>query len=197
MKRFILIIFAVTMAILPAFGQYTHNYTGKHLKKRGSALYADGKRLSKQEAALLLAPFEWKNGLGYDVMWKRSKSCRNAGIALTTIGSIAAVGGAVTLACGMATTVGGAMLVPIYIAVDGTEDMNRLLQAAQTMMAAGGLAVLGSVAMLGTGIPLLCVGNSRMNRIVRNYNSYVSKGSAGLAVNFGPCRNGIGFSVNF
>lgn len=198
MKRIILVILTVMIAV-PAFSQYTGDFAGKRIRKKGSALYIGGKRLTKDEAAFVLSPLEWKNGLGYDVMWKRSKSCRNAGIALTTIGSVAAVGGAVALACGMVTTVGGAMLVPIYIAFDGTEDMDSMMHAAQKMMIGGGLAIVGSVVILGTGIPLLCVGNSRMNRIVRDYNSYVSEksGNAGLAVNFGPCRNGIGFSVNF
>ncbi len=61
----------------------------------------------------------------------------------------------------------------------------------------GGALLTGiGAASLGVGIPLMQKGNKKLKGIAADYNaSYANEKSAELT--FGPCRNGVGFALNF
>lgn len=61
----------------------------------------------------------------------------------------------------------------------------------------GGLLLMGvGAAGMGAGIPLICGGNKILRGIASDYNSRLSEGSQ-PSLTFGPCRNGVGFALNF
>ena len=59
----------------------------------------------------------------------------------------------------------------------------------------GLIATCVGMSALSVGTPLYCVGRARLNWMVDDYNSRLSRGE--LNVSLGPQRHGVGLSINF
>ncbi len=195
MKKFIVLL-AVSFVFLPLYAQYRP--VDGTLVSRGARVFAEGRKLTKGEIDATLSMFSGDDGIGYDVRWTRARRGYNAGIALTSIGSAVVLSGGIACGCGLLLFVAAGMTSPLYMFADGYENLDSTLQQASYMMAGGLIVALGGVAMLGAGIPLICVNKSRMKRIVNGYNmQYHERPLEPVTMNFGPTRNGIGLSLNF
>ena len=193
MKRFVFL-FIVLMAALPVSAQYMP--AEGLLTKKGTKIFAEGRKLTKGEIAATLSLVQDGKGVGYDVRWLRAKRTYNAGIALTTLGSIGIVTGGVTFSFGIVYLITLGIASPLYVVADDASGMDTLVVGAGSMMACGALCLCAGTAMLGAGIPLMCVFNSRMKKIVRGYNEHYDTTDK-VTLNFGPTRNGIGLALNF
>ncbi len=151
MKRILLILMLAVMTFT-AHAQYND------LVKKGGNIYQDDVRLSTEQLSLMLP--------GYS----QAKNMRTAGIALTATGSAAVVTGPLVLFVGLAKVIGSGIGSGIAGNPDGVVGKGEVT---------AGLVITGAgVAMLGSGIPLWCIGGKRIKNMVVEYNGL------GLSLNF-------------
>mgnify|MGYP003542430499 FL=1 len=82
--------------------------------------------------------------------------------------------------------------------VAGIGIVAALLGAAyesEGLYGSGLIATCVGMSALSVGTPLYCVGRARLNWMVDDYNSRLSRGE--LNVSLGPQRHGVGLSINF
>lgn len=195
MKRFIFLFILLTAA-LPVSAQYMP--AEGLITRKGTKIFAEGRKLTKGEIAATLSMVQDDSGAGYDVRWTKARRGYNAGIALTSIGSVFCFTGGIAFSCGMMVLVASGMTFPLYAVSGDNDGLDEVMQNASLVMAAGGIAALAGTAFLGAGIPLLCVNKARMKRIVRDYNGlYSGNQASALTLNFGPTASGVGLALNF
>lgn len=195
MKRFVFL-FIVLAAALPVSAQYMP--AEGLLTRKGTKIFAEGRKLTKGEIAATLSVYSDNKGVGYDVRWTRARRAYNSGVALTAIGSVACMTGAIVMTCGFMTLVVAGVTAPLYILADTYDSLDSAWKDVAVLCTAGGITTIGGAAMLCAGIPLLCVNKARMKRIVRDYNGlYSGNQASALTLNFGPTASGVGLALNF
>lgn len=196
MKRLVFL-FVVLMAALPLSAQYIP--AEGLLTKNGRKLFSEGRKLTKDEISATLSMFSDDKGVGYDFRWTRAHRGYNAGIALTTLGSVGIAAGGVTFSYGFVTLIVLGISAPFYVFEADTSELDADIARAGRIMVSSVAVLSASAIMLGAGIPLLCVNNSKMKKIVRGYNEkYGASSAPSLTLDFGPTRSGgIGFALNF
>ena len=182
--------------ILVGYAASAQTYTPVEIK--GSRVFMEGKRLTKSEAVSLFSDF---HGADRSSEYLRYRSAYKTGLGLTVGGSVLTLGGGFTFVTGVAVVVAGGITIPLFAGVDviagtdtSSEYSSEIFGKANTILNVGLFATLGGVAMLVSGIPTLCVYNSRLNHIEEDYNkAYLIP----IEVTFGPQRHGFGFALRF
>ena len=182
--------------ILVGYAASAQTYAPVEIK--GSRVFMEGKRLTKSEAVSLFSDF---HGTDRSSEYLRYRSAYKTGLGLTVGGSVLTLGGGFTFVTGVAVVVAGGITLPLFAGVDviagtdtSSEYSSEIFGKANTILNVGLFATLGGVAMLASGIPTLCVYNSRLNHMEEDYNkAYLIP----LEVTFGPQRHGFGFALTF
>ncbi len=71
------------------------------------------------------------------------------------------------------------------------------IMSVEGLSAGGGLITGAGAICLGFGIPILNKGNTRLKNIAKDYNEKYATAEKSVQLTFGPCRNGVGFALNF
>ena len=85
--------------------------------------------------------------------------------------------------------------VEVYLCFKNGENGQDIKEYAYRHVHHGLIATCVGMSALSVGTPLYCVGRARLNWMVDDYNSRLSRGE--LNVSLGPQRHGIGLSINF
>lgn len=181
MRRIVIFLAAVFTAV-SASAQYVD--TEKMIDIKGSRLFIDGEKLSKEEA---YAFFQDMNGMDRSQDYIRYRKGYKAGLGMI-IG-----GGSLTLAGGL-TLLGGAvsaMVIGVPFAISG-KDMPKGVDIAIT---AGGVSVLAGTAVMLAGVPTICVYKKRLKGLEEEYNSGLQ--SQDVELTFGSQPYGVGFALRF
>lgn len=192
MKNLLLIL----SLVLVCYAASAQTHTPVEIK--GSRVFMEGKRLTKSEAVSLFSDF---HGADRSSEYLRYRSAYKTGLGLTVGGSVLTLGGGFTFVTGVAVVVAGGITLPLFAIVDAgagtdttSEYSSEVFGKANTILNVGLYAALGGVAMLASGIPTLCVYNSRLNHMEEDYNkAYLIP----IEVTFGPQRHGFGFALRF
>lgn len=182
--------------ILVGYAASAQTYAPVEIK--GSRVFVEGKRLTKSEAVSLFSDF---HGADRSSEYLRYRSAYKTGLGLTVGGSVLTLGGGFTFVTGVAVVVAGGITLPLFAGVDviagtdtSSEYSSEIFGKANTILNVGLFATLGGIAMLASGIPTLCVYNSRLNHMEEDYNkAYLIP----IEVTFGPQRHGFGFALTF
>ena len=171
MKRLVIIfILFITSAAL-SHAQYS--YPSK-LESRGSTVYADGEKLTSQEASLIFSDFGGSQmGAGY---LKDRKNYRT-GVALSIAGSSLIAAGSFSFYTGSFT---------------GMSQEHGVLADVLTYAGAG--VVISGVIMSIKGIPTAVIHRKHIKKATAEYNSAVASKPL---VTFAPARSGIGIAMSF
>ena len=182
--------------ILVGYAASAQTHTPVEIK--GSRVFMEGKRLTKSEAVSLFSDF---HGADRSSEYLRYRSAYKTGLGLTVGGSVLTLGGGFTFVTGVAVVVAGGITLPLFAGVDviagtdtSSEYSSEIFGKANTILNVGLFATLGGVAMLASGIPTMCVYNSRLNHMEEDYNK---ADVTPVEVTFGPQRHGIGFALRF
>jgi len=192
MKNLLLIL----SLILVGYAASAQTHTPVEIK--GSRVFMEGKRLTKSEAVSLFSDF---HGADRSSEYLRYRSAYKTGLGLTVGGAVLTLGGGFTFLTGNIVAIVGGITLPIFAIVyagagtDTTSEYSsEVFGKANTILNVGLFATLGGVAMLASGIPTLCVYNSRLNHMEEDYNkAYLIP----IEVTFGPQRHGFGFALRF
>ncbi len=199
MKR-TLIILTLLASTFMAGAQYNPS---AELIREGGRLYQGDQKLSKEQIHLALSPFKDEKGRTYEEIWNKSKDMRTAGIVLTSVGSVSLAAGPVVTLVGaivaVAEGLGAGLGAGLTAAFGGTpQPVDKETLKSPGIITSGFIVTGAGVAMLGSGIPLLCVGNKRMKNVVSDYNAQLPAAERPeTTIAFGPCPNGIGLSLKF
>lgn len=182
--------------ILVGYAASAQTYAPVEIK--GSRVFMEGKRLTKSEAVSLFSDF---HGADRSSEYLRYRSAYKTGLGLTVGGSVLTLGGGFTFVTGVAVVVAGGITIPLFAGVDviagtdtSSEYSSEIFGKANTILNVGLFATLGGIAMLASGIPTLCVYNSRLNHMEEDYNkAYLIP----IEVTLGPQRHGFGFALTF
>ncbi len=187
MKRTLMIL-ALIASALTAAAQYNPS---AELLKKGGRLYQGDMKLTGEQIDNLLSSIHNDENVAYSRLWNKADAMRTSGIVLTSVGSAACVAGPFLYILGVAKVIGSGIGAGLSGNPDGIIGESELIGGIVTTCA--------GVAMLGTGIPLWCVGGSRMKDVVSEYNNQRLAGPSGPSVTLalGPCPNGIGLSLSF
>lgn len=192
MKKILLIPWLILVSV--AMSAQTHT----PIEIKGSRVFVGDEKLSKIEAVTLLSDIQ---GVDRSEEYLRYRSAYKAGLGLTVGGSVLAFGGGVSFVGGLAVAVAGGITIPLFAGVDvvaGTDSTSEyssvIFGKANIMLNVGLYATLGGIAMLASGIPTMCVYNSRLNGIEEDYNKHVV---TPVELTFGPQRHGVGFALTF
>lgn len=190
MKKLLLLPWLILVSV--AMSAQTHT----PIEIKGSRVFVGEEKLSKSEAVTLFSDI---HGTDRSAEYLSYRSAYKAGLGLTIGGSIFAAGGGVTFVGGLAVAVAGGITIPLFAGIDvvaGTDSTSEysseVFRKASIMLNVGLYATLGGIAMLASGIPTMCVYNSRLNGIEDDYNKHVP-----VELTFGPQRHGFGFALRF
>ena len=198
MGKKILIIVFLMLAGMAASAQYVD---GGMLKRSGARIKEDGRKLSKEQQALLLSDI---GGTDYTADWSKASGWRTAGIVITAGGAAVTLAGAAVTMVGLLTSTVGAVAGAAGGAIVGSiggEEASQ--QAANEGAAAGidagkpivnaGLVTAGiGAATLAAGIPIWCVNSHRLSGIVNTANQ-----SREASLSLGPAPGGFGLCFTF
>lgn len=169
MKRIIVVLIAV-LAAVSASAQYA-DMENRTVDIKGSRVFVDGEKLSKEAATSLFADL---NGVDRSGDYLKYRKGYKAGLGMV-------IGGASLVSAGALVMGGGAvsaLILGIPVALTG-EDMPKGVDIA---LGVGCGAMIAGAAVLVAGIPTLCVYKSRLNN---------------LEASFGPQSSGLGLALRF
>lgn len=182
MKRILLSLFAALIS-LAASAQFATSPHGE-IKVRGSRIFCDGEKLSKEKAAALFSDF---GGVDRGDEYLRYRKGYKTGVGLSVGGaSLVVLGGSAFCVSSVLAVV----TVPL-IAGSGQEVPKELEVA---LSASLGSAALGAAIMLA-GIPTAAVYQHRIKKMVKSYNELDAKPEP--VVTFRPASSGIGVAMTF
>lgn len=170
MKRFILILLLIAASLTAAHAQYARP---SEISSRGSGIYAEGQKLTAQQAADLFSDF---GGTQMGEEYLSNRKGFRAGLGLTIAGPPA-------FALGSAAYVVGALM---------TLD-SSLSPVSEIVCYTGATMAVSGVLMTVVGIPTLCVYRSRIKDSTAEYNARNSR----PVVAFTPARSGVGVAMTF
>ncbi len=187
-------ILAFLAAAVSASAQYN-----TELYRKGGKFYLGEEKLSREQFQTVMSSRYNESGIAYYDLWKKNKGMRDAGIVLTSVGTVSTVAGGFTILIGAIIGVGEGLGQGLSNSLGGgsqTENSEPL--KAPGIITGGFVAGGAGVAMLGSGIPLWCVGSTRMKKAVEGYNGpYAQKEPKDVYFTLGPCPNGVGLSFRF
>ncbi len=173
MKKFFMILLAAVVS-LTASAQYADT----DLTVKGGCVYADGVRLSDDQAA---ACFRNVYGIDRSADYIRYAKGYRRGLGMTIAGGTAFVAGGTVFAVGFSK---------ILMKGIGGAEFNK----AQTMAIASSFVTLGGAVVTLVGIPTLTRNSSRLHDLAAYRND---DRSLSPEISLGPTENGVGFALRF
>ena len=176
MKRLLMIVLSFALASVCASAQYRNDVAVDSLDgimvKKGGALMLDGMKIAKEGAQLHIPEY-------YD-RWRKANAGYKTGLGLTIAGSYLTVQALASYAF-FRTKHEPLLLDPVAAkCFSGITCIHSACLAIPCLIA---------------GIPTLCVYNSRLKELARDYNE--GHRNQDVSLNFGSQNNGIGFALNF
>lgn len=184
MKRLLLAVFALVIAAT-ASAQYVSS-TPAQIEARGSRIFCDGEKLSKEKAAALFSDFD---GADRSDEYLRYRKGYKTGVGLS-------VGGASLVVLGGSAFCVSSVLALVAVPLIGAsgQEVPKGLEVA--LSASLGSAALGAVMMLA-GIPTASVYQHRIKKMSKEYNALSAKDSEKPMLTFAPAKSGIGITMSF
>lgn len=172
--------------------------------KKGGRIFIDGQKLSESQVLSSFSGLNLEDGTRYDVLWAKVAKRRSVGVGLTIAGSSTLAVGAGAFAVGFVYLIVTAVATPFYAIANAygaqetvAEGLDGNVRTASAFLLGGTIGCVSGIGMLGAGIPILCVNNSRMKKYVNAYNGSLLPAPQKVTLNFGAQRNGIGLALNF
>ncbi len=182
MKRILLSLLAA-MVSLAASAQYA-SVPHSELEVRGSSIFCDGEKLSKDQAAALFSDF---GGVDRSDEYLRYRKGYRTGVGLSVGGaSVMVVGGAAAYVTTAITVIAGA-----GASLSGEplpKELEAALYGTYAATAAGALMMLA-------GIPTASVYQHRIKKMSKDYNALGQKQEP--VVSFRPASSGLGVAMVF
>lgn len=172
MKRHIILLFVVFMSI-NAMAQYSEVYLAnkKSIDLRGSRVYVEKQKLDKYSAANCFSSLD---GVDRSRDYIKYRAGYKTGIGLT-------IGGASLTAVGFVSTIAGVIVaLPHALAGKKSVGADIAMYAGITSMIAGGACFV-------SGIPMICVYKTRLNRLEKQYNTSLQIGASGNGLSMALC----------
>lgn len=166
---------------------------------KGSRVFVDGEKISN-EAVVAYLVSAYDNSVADS--WTKNRTAYKTGLGLTIAGSSVTWCGSLVFTAGMIAGAGTLITVPILgmggiVAGDmqpAGDYLDGGLSAADLMISIGGCSALAGLAMLASGIPVLCVYKTRLNTMFQEYGSGLA---SDINLSFGPTGSGIGLALKF
>lgn len=166
---------------------------------KGSRVFVDGEKISNADVVTYLAS-AYDDSVAED--WNKKRNAYKTGLGLTIAGSAVTWCGSLVFTAGIIVGAGTLITVPILgmggiVAGDmqpAGDYLDGGLSASDLMISIGGCSALAGIAMLASGIPVLCVYKTRLKTMFQEYGSGLS---SDINLSFGPTCNGIGLALNF
>lgn len=192
MLRISLAAFLFMAVSLQSYAQYTDSFT--NLSRKRDMIAADGVLLARTQMEELLGDIggesrydEWMNGAR---LYRTGKGLL---IGFGTLTGISILVCGCTIVYVMADVVAQGIATALTFGQYLPEGVDR---GAELTAAVSCYAALAGIAGLAAGTAVFCTGKSKMNGIIRDYNTlYPPRGNFDLT--FGIQRNGVGFALNF
>lgn len=166
---------------------------------KGSRVFVDGDKIPNEAVVAYLAS-------AYDDSvadaWTGNRNAYKTGLGLTIAGSSLAWCGSLTFTAGIIAGAGTLITVPI-LGMVGTvsgdmkpagDYLGSGMSAAELMISIGGCSALAGLAMLASGIPVLCVYKKRLKTMFQEYGPGLA---SDINLSFGPTCNGVGLALTF
>lgn len=194
MKRLFLLLVFSCMTIA-ASAQYA---VGNIPVIKGSRVFVEGEKIPNADVLAYLSSY----GESVADAWTRDRNAYKAGLGLTIAGSAITWCGSLAFTVGFVTAAGTLITVPI-LGMTGllTGNMKPAgdywhngMSSADIMIYIGGYSILTGLAMLASGIPVMCVYKKRLNAIFQEYGPGLA---SDINLSFGPTANGFGLALNF
>lgn len=166
---------------------------------KGSRVFVDGEKVPNADFVAYLTS-------AYDdsvaEAWSRNRNAYKTGLGLTIAGSSLMFCGSLVFVTGFIAAAGTLITVPILglggiVAGDmqpAGDYIDEGMSAAEKMITVGGSGALAGLAMMASGIPVMCVYKKKLNAQFQEYGSGFSF-DADLTV--GLTANGFGLALNF
>ena len=167
MKRLIFLTF-----VLLAFASFTA--TAQYVDVSFGRITSAGEKLTDQQARALFSDVE---GLDRSDSYTRFRNNYKAGTGLM-------IGGSACILC-------SPFLIAYGVVFALIPDTRNFGMAGLVL---GSVMFYGGTACFITGIPLLCVNNSRLKSLAEAYNDSSSRS---VELSFGPTASGVGLALNF
>ncbi|MBE6237983.1 MAG: hypothetical protein E7116_07535 [Bacteroidales bacterium] len=186
MKRLFLLSVTLLMALSASAQYVAADYQSPmYMKAKGGRIFLDDEKLTRAEAA---ACFSDMDGVDCSSDYLRYRGAYNAGVGLTSAGAATAVVGTSIVVAGGVV----ALIVAPFAAIGGETELPRKVGLVPKL---GGYMTLGGLAMLASGIPLICVYKKRIRTLAEEYNSIAA--NPRVTMSFGGQPSGIGFAIHF
>lgn len=195
MKR-LLIILLSCLAAMNASAQYAMN-ADTYVYLDGSRVYAGWEKIDNDDFVRYLSD---RYGADVGDAWNRCRNGYRTGLGLTIAGGSCMVLGSTAAVLGGLAAFGTVLYFPLIGTIgsmaggDPNEMLDTMLTGPALVAGIGGYVALGGLAMLASGIPVMCVCKKRMTD---HFNSYGSGIVNEINLTFGSQPNGIGFALNF
>lgn len=165
---------------------------------KGSRVFVDGEKISNAVVAYLASAYDDSVADS----WTKNRTAYKTGLGLTIAGSAVTWCGSLVFTAGMIAAAGTLITVPILgmggiVAGDmqpAGDYLDGGLSAAEMMISIGGCSALAGLAMLASGIPVLCVYKTRLKTMFQEYGSGLA---SDINLSFGHTGNGIGLALKF
>ena len=166
---------------------------------KGSRVFVDGEKISNEAVVAYLVS-------AYDDSvadsWTKNRTAYKTGLGLTIAGSAITWCGSLAFTVGLVIGAGTLITVPILGMIGlPTGNMKPAgdywhngMSSADIMINIGGYSILTGLAMLASGIPVMCVYKKRLNAIFQEYGPGLA---SDINLSFGPTANGFGLALNF
>lgn len=166
MKRILSILVVLLTTFIYSYGQNVTSSDG--LRYSGGKYYYNYNQISQDELSKLVGSEVYSK-------IKSARGLRTAGIVCTTVGSVAAATGIV-----------------LAVLPNNSDDLGDVIKGYAERGPAGYYTLVGGIAVLGSGIAMLCVGNHRLDSIIKTYNL-----NNGRQISLAPSKSGIGVALRF
>lgn len=195
MKKIFMVILAAVVS-LTAAAQYAMN-SDTYVYLDGSRVFAGWEKIDNDDFVHYLSD---RYGEDAGDAWNRYRNGYRTGLGLTIAGgSCMVLGGTAAVIGGMAA-LGTVMYFPLIGTIgsmagsDPNDMLDTMLEGPTLLADIGGVVALGGLAMLVSGIPVMCV---YKNRMTDHFNTYGSGIVNEVNLTFGAQSRGIGFALNF
>ena len=195
MKRLVIILLSCLMAST-ASAQYAMN-SDTYVYLDGSRVFAGWEKIDNDDFVHYLSD---RYGEDAGDAWNRYRNGYRIGLGLTIAGGSCMVLGGTAAVIGGLAALGTVMYFPLIGTIgsmagsDPNDMLDTMLEGPALLADIGGLVALGGLAMLASGIPVMCV---YKNRMTDHFNTYGSGILNEVNLTFGAQSRGIGFALNF
>lgn len=195
MKRLVIILLSCLMAST-ASAQYAMN-SDTYVYLDGSRVFAGWEKIDNDDFVHYLSD---RYGEDAGDAWNRYRNGYRTGLGLTIAGGSCMVLGGTAAVIGGLAALGTVMYFPLIGTIgsmagsDPNDMLDTMLEGPALLAYIGGVVALGGLAMLVSGIPVMCV---YKNRMTDHFNTYGSGIVNEVNLTFGPQSRGIGFALNF